>query len=1267
MRPREGEIVCRKRECTQGLPAGPYDSSDCRGKEVGEWCTVTCVAGYRPAPSLFRCKETGFFDGEAAACVPLLCDSGSKLQGTGVNNSECDGRLAGEACNVTCSRGFVGTASSAVCGLDGTFSGRAPACTRRPCVLPAGLSSASISHSCAHGGSVVSDGQTCTAACAEGYSGPLVDLLCSAPDLVGSLPTCQAKTCSKNLPRGLGLDSSQCNGKATGEVCELRCMRGYQSTTSQTQVTCLARGEFSRPGLACVRRPCMALATLPGFDASALDASLCTGKVFGEECTVTCAAGYQPEGQGSQALRCDAAEDTMGSSGGFVNASGAPASLTLRCNPRICTVDLPRKRGVLHDCDCKGTAQNCTVWRHPAFRYDEDHARTLVCGAKGAFMGSTPSVVPSTCPVPVFPEGVSNTCANRTINMTCWTYCQGGYDGNVAGYECILDDAGNLSLVARWPVSACTDVRSRRLAFKQHIPRRLAGDCDADAGAAGLTTQGLKQDCIGKATGETCIVECSDGYNISGSPSVFTCSAGGNYSGHGLPTCTARPCTTGFPDGLGVVHNCSGVVTQGLCSAQCGAGYTGSASQFTCQGTGELLGSSPTCQARPCRALALSPAYRTMACGGKVTGDTCIVDCADGWTLEGGAGSYTCQPSGNFSGTPPQCNPKACTQGLLVGSDLSVEPTCSGLRTSQTCTVACAQGYFANASVCTCTAAGTLDGAAPSCTPQVCPNMLASPQGVAHTCSATPFGSTCEATCKVGYKLRAGSSTQVWQCAWDNITQGVSLRGSWPVCDPLPCLYNFPAGSKLVSNCSGIGTDGVCESSCAPGYAGTPQLLTCGSDATLHGATPTCMEKTCPDRTVPQVQTSCQSQLFGSSCFATCAQGYTGAATSWNCAINSTNLGFTLTLYGRAPTCSPDACIYNFPIGTEYAHDCEGITSDGECTVACAAPFEGAQQTFTCLPTGGLNGTLPACVRATSTSTRSMTATMTRTVAVVAATISGGLTMSVANPAEFIADPQVPVAIASSIAALVALPTDYVSVVLMLSSRRLLSTRRLLRRLSSVVLASYTISLPFDSQADLSAVASSVQASIRNCSTDEFTVLIMNALADIGDGVYNVTVQEVSEPVFENATADDGTASVIVSRGGSSAGLSSGGIATLVVLCTGTFCCCSAGAACACFARRKARRQHLLVQGSDGELGLDPVLPTTVVLAGHQGPGAGERGSQRETQVEAWADIEPSAPGPLSPRAPSKSCAPALQLPEAGEAAPAPAPWAGRPAPLRAW
>eukprot|EP00443_Scrippsiella_acuminata_P093152 CAMPEP_0115570754 /NCGR_PEP_ID=MMETSP0271-20121206/105864_1 /TAXON_ID=71861 /ORGANISM="Scrippsiella trochoidea, Strain CCMP3099" /LENGTH=143 /DNA_ID=CAMNT_0003005305 /DNA_START=53 /DNA_END=481 /DNA_ORIENTATION=+ len=123
------------------------------------------------------------------------------------------------------------------------------------------------------------------AAHATGYTGSLEDLHCDAPTLLGSIPECEANECTRNWPRGYGIDGWDCVGKRTGESCEVFCRLGFEATSlGPHESTCLADGSFSGPGLSCEPRSCADLAGVGGFQSLAIDTSMCKGLVWSQSC-----------------------------------------------------------------------------------------------------------------------------------------------------------------------------------------------------------------------------------------------------------------------------------------------------------------------------------------------------------------------------------------------------------------------------------------------------------------------------------------------------------------------------------------------------------------------------------------------------------------------------------------------------------------------------------------------------------------------------------------------------------------------------------------------------------------------------------------------------------------------------------------------------------------------------------------------------------------------------------------------------------------------
>lgn len=1115
------EIQCQKIKCTngKGLPTGPYNMSECTDLDEGQSCIISCTPGNIPTLGFFMCQADGSYSGQVEDCLPLPCWLETLRTGVGVNGTDCEGKVAGETCLATCALGYEGVGKNISCDIHGVFNGAAPTCSVQRCDIPGSINVISVFHTCEKGGVRVAWDEDCSAGCAKGYDGSLVDLDCtfnqSSLQLMGSMPQCTAKECTRNTPAGLGMNTATCTGKRTAESCSLSCKRGFTAPVADqhSSITCKVDGAFTNSSFTCARMHCSNLATVPNFSSAALYTAACSSLVFGQSCSLSCAPGYVPAAGGAvaQPLQCQAAQDTM-AVGGYVlpqshaSADSQLAVLNLTCEALNCTMMLPDRYGVIHNCTGLKTGQSCVASHHPAFSYmNNNKAEIFVCGPDGAFSGTLPEVKPLPCPTISFSTGVANTCENKTLGTSCWTYCDSGFEGSPAQYACNMTKDLALEPSVKAKTTTCTS--TRRLQVSLSTDRRLS-TCDASAAGMGLTAANISHNCLGKADGSTCIVECAVGYTITGDAVVWTCQSG-SFSGSGLPACTPNKCTMGFPSGVGVTHGCIGAVTAGTCTAQCGAGYTGTSTNFTCQNTGELSGTRPACTATACTALSLDPSRRAAACAGKTTGQTCVVDCADGYDLVGGAKLYTCQTNGSLTGWPPTCQARQCTEGVPTGSDLKVGVTCNALKTAETCAVSCADGYSGSASTFTCSALGDLQGTKPTCSPQTCANSIAATGGLENTCDGTSYGAKCLVSCSSGYRMKAGTVAQEFNCSLVN--GAVSLVGALPKCEPVRCEYNLPTGSIYSHTCKGIGTDQNCSWGCAAGYFGSAESFVCRSDKALAGTKPTCTLATCPARPVAFVQDSCSSTTFGSQCFASCAPGFNGTMKSWMCGWPSSGL---LTLQGDVPQCTRKPCLYKFPNGPQYLHTCQGTETSGQCTVGCADGWQGFATTLTCLSDQSLSGTLPVCIRTTATVTTTTATTTTTTTALPRARIRGSLTMSVSDPVKFARDPDVLASITEAIADLAEVPLSYVEVKMKVVVRRLQAAtlESLRRRLAGAVIASYTISLPADQPATVTGTAASIQGLLANCTAGIFTDMIMLKL---GSGVYTFTVQSVTAPVIE--------------------------------------------------------------------------------------------------------------------------------------------------------
>lgn len=492
--------------------------------------------------------------------------------------------------------------------------------------------------------------------------------------LSGALPTCTGSHCASGVPAGLGYNSAGCDGKRTGETCTVGCAAGYDMSGS-VDSRCQANGVFTAIGLICVPKSCGNLKSISNFGAVAVQDN-CQYQVYGKVCLAYCASGYRLLGLPTL-LFCYG--DEINRTAGFLDLSAAsfsnpapPLPVAPTCAGIECLYGIPNIRGADNNCVGKVTTETCAVSAQYGF-IATGGATKLTCGASGQFAGPLPSIQPATCSSPTFGAGVASQCVGKTFGTTCWAYCQASFAGGAKEYKCGLV-SGSVSIVPIGANITCAAKTRRLQSFQEGSLdlRRLAGGAACTAAsvlAAGLNDPRFTSDCDGKADGEVCLVACADGYNlIDISPAIQTC-VSGSLTGV-RPTCVPIPCAFAAPSGLGVMSNCAGIGTGGNCSATCGGGYSLSSgtgpSRYTCgaggRTGGSFVGTLPTCLPVPCKDLVQDSKF-TNTCAGKVTGDTCMVACATGYSLSGTASPYTCGMNSTFWGSPPVCLPDLCKTG----------------------------------------------------------------------------------------------------------------------------------------------------------------------------------------------------------------------------------------------------------------------------------------------------------------------------------------------------------------------------------------------------------------------------------------------------------------------------------------------------------------------------------------------------------------------------------------------------------------------------
>ena len=168
-------------------------------------------------------------------------------------------------------------------------------------------------------------------------------------------------------------------------------------------------------------------------------------------------------------------------------------------------------------------------------------------------------------------------------------------------------------------------------------------------------------------------------------------------------------------------------------------------------------------------------------------------------------------------------------------------------------------------------------------------------------------------------------------------------------------------GSSCVATCGVAGYT----------YSGTsgPQSFECLATSEFQGTNPICSPRPCENLTLAEAFVhDCRGMVFQEACSVTCAEGYeqSGAPSQYLC-------GQTGNIEGTLPSCTAKPCSNTVPAA--YISTCNGITTDGTCTVSCQEGMIPNSAVMTCHATGALVGTLPECLPAKCSLTPSLQAT----------------------------------------------------------------------------------------------------------------------------------------------------------------------------------------------------------------------------------------------------------------------------------------------------
>mmetsp|Transcript_63567 Transcript_63567/g.143147 ORF Transcript_63567/g.143147 Transcript_63567/m.143147 type:complete len:1272 (+) Transcript_63567:2-3817(+) len=741
-----------------------------------------------------------------------------------------------------------------------------------------------------------------------------------------------------------------------------------------------------------------------GFNEPGIDTN-CESVEEGAYCAVSCLAGYTLQIATALLYVCNAG-----------TLEHAPPMTAMAIDPAIngfglcsaneCTQGYPSTVGVTHDCDGKTTGQSCIASCGPGYDYDTGSGvRMFTCENTGFFSGEAPVCVAAACTYPLNLGQAYNdaACSGTTTGSVCYVACADGYTltGAPTAYTCETSGSFTGSLPTctpepcpgGWPTdsdldttgcdSLKTDETCTVSCADPYTGSSATFTCSAAAGQAvtGVrptcepklcpdleVIEGISHTCQGITYGSKCELECMQAFGYGFGFEEITCDWDVATQSVQLVytlTCTPQPCFVDDLNSNTYSHDCAGVTVGSSCTITCEPGYAGPTTVMECRGTSAfpaLTGTVPTCSLAPCDP---NPTYLTQY--GSYAGDCvasyteqCYASCANGFS--GVPALQSCDLVGNaiipvLVGTGPDCLGLPCQDNIPQG--LQYVHECDNVSTSTSCTVSCNIGYTATPTTLSCTISSypALLGSFPNCLPMECPPRPIF--AVEDTCDGATFDSICIASCVNGY---IGVSRE-FLCTWNFTLGTVTLQGDEPECTPQACTSNIPTGSQYVHACSGTLTDQSCIVSCAEGYVGDPQTLTCTSSSfpALAGSLPNCVAPACGIRSEFGSTDDCLTTGFGQSCTASCAYGFSGPSVTWTCLWNAAQN--TNTLQGTATSCVLAFCPYNVPSSVDYSHNCQQVAPASSCTVQCFPGFSGTATTMTCSSTGHLVGGSPTCTR----------------------------------------------------------------------------------------------------------------------------------------------------------------------------------------------------------------------------------------------------------------------------------------------------------------
>eukprot|EP01062_Namystynia_karyoxenos_P018590 TRINITY_DN16941_c0_g1_i3.p1 TRINITY_DN16941_c0_g1~~TRINITY_DN16941_c0_g1_i3.p1 ORF type:complete len:3077 (+),score=559.20 TRINITY_DN16941_c0_g1_i3:784-10014(+) len=707
----------------------------CNTKQSGQVCVVdmNCNVGYVTPPQVDFVLDCDFVHGRYNAsaisdCVPLGCATPLRVH-PGANYSECFSKKTGDTCKPTCPPGHSATGTIQLFCSAVHLSGRQElvfdvgdvGCRPNQCAAgaAAGTVAATVDPAQLAACSALATGQRCApGTCAKGrlLREPSFELLCG-PDQTfnASAVRCDVPlypSCSGGpLPGTASVNGSfaACNALRTGDTCgvSFRCATGYESPIGAMRMDCDPEFLTYNASAAGDCTPLQCRTPLNGAEGASYAG--CAGKVTGDTCELQCADGYHPNG--TVTLTCSDLQ--LGGTTQYVYDAGAA-----RCLPNSCASG-PRRGSaptglgnVSAACTHMVTGQRC---EYSCLRgYVAPGGASffeLLCAADGTFNASAAACIadlsPSACtggPIPgtASPNGSFAACNTLRTGAVCGVVFTCGTGYRAPASELLMEcDPTNLTYNAS-AAGGCT-------------PQQCRTPLNGAAGAS-------YADCAQKVTGDSCELQCTEGYYASGNVQL-TCSElqlGGATQyvfDAGTATCLPNSCSAGPVSGVkpglrSIMANCSLLATGQQCGYSCYPGFVAmhptSRFELVCDTNRSFripdalcvqvgAGSDVYCFRGPLPGTA-SPDADFAPCNARVSGQLCTPDykCPIGHSAPQASFTLVCSNATNQfdASEAPPCIAKRCTAAIGFTDGLADYSGCYNKRTGDTCTPACRRvGY----------------------------------------------------------------------------------------------------------------------------------------------------------------------------------------------------------------------------------------------------------------------------------------------------------------------------------------------------------------------------------------------------------------------------------------------------------------------------------------------------------------------------------------------------------------------------------------------